>query len=193
LNVICLITRRRACLIILFITLFVILHDHLFLFLPYDASYCFLNLRNHSILFSCDNAYYKSYGYTYSLTDLIFFESVGLNNLILPILIILTNILLIFGLRRRAYQRQHRLGTKKHHDWREQSVMLYVFLSCISFVLLTAPVGILNGWSVVYDHKTATSNVGLILDLMEILHHCTHFPILLMTSSVILIDHDKRH
>ena len=31
----------------------------------------------------------------------------------------------------------------------------------------------------------ATNNLALILELMEILHHCSHFPILLMTSSVI--------
>ena len=122
---------------------------------------------------------------TYSLTDLIFIESVGLNNLILPILIILTNVILICGLRRRAYQRRHRLGTRKHKDWREQSVILYVFLSSITFVFLTAPTGILNGWSAIHNQKMATNNVGLVLELMEILHHCSHFPILLMTSSVI--------
>jgi len=143
-------------------------------------------LFNHSILFSCDNAYYKSYGYTYSLTDLIFIESIGLNNFILPILIILTNIILIVGLRRRAYQRRHRLGgTRKTNDWREQSVILYVFISSITFICLTAPTGILNGWSAVNNKRMATNNLALILELMEILHHCSHFPILLMTSSVI--------
>jgi hypothetical protein len=181
----CLITRRRACIISVFLIIFVIIHDHLFLFLPYDVSYCFVKLYNHSILFSCDNAHYKAYGYTYSLTDLIFIESVGLNNFILPILIISTNIILIFGLRRRAYQRRHRLGTRKNNDWREQSVILYVFLSSITFIVLTAPTGILNGWSAIHNQRMATNNLALILELMEILHHCSHFPILLMTSSVI--------
>jgi hypothetical protein len=92
---------------------------------------------------------------------------------------------LIFGLRRRAYQRRHRLGTRKNNDWREQSVILYVFLSSITFIVLTAPTGILNGWSAIHNQRMATNNLALILELMEILHHCSHFPILLMTSSVI--------
>jgi hypothetical protein len=100
-------------------------------------------------------------------------------------LIISTNVTLIFGLRRRASQRRCRLGTRKNHDWREQSVILYVFLSSITFVILTAPTGILNGWSAVHNQRMATNNLALILELMEILHHCSHFPILLMTSSVI--------
>jgi hypothetical protein len=180
-----LITRRRACIITVCLIIFVIIYDHPFLFLPYHVSYCFVKFYNSSILFSCDNAYYKSYGYRYSLTDLIFIESIGLNNFILPILIISTNIILIFGLRRRAYQRRHRLGAQKSNDWREQSVILYVFLSSITFIILTAPTGILNAWSAVHNQKMATNNVALILELMEILHHCSHFPILLMTSSVI--------
>ncbi len=179
------ITRRRACIITLCLVIFVIIYDHPFLFLPYDVSYCFVKLYNYSILFSCDNAYYKSYGYRYSLTDLIFIESIGLNNCILPILIISTNIILIVGLRRRTYQRRYRLGAHKNNDWREQSVILYVFLSSITFVFLTAPTGILNAWSAVHNKKMATNNLGLVLELMEILHHCSHFPILLMTSSVI--------
>ncbi|UJR29416.1 hypothetical protein I4U23_010628 [Adineta vaga] len=181
----CIITRRRACLITIFLIIFVIIYDHPFLFLPYDVSYCFVKLSNYTILFSCDNAFYKSYGYTYSLTDLIFIESIGLNNFILPILIISTNIILIFGLRRRAYQRRHRLGTRKNNDWKEQSVILYVFLSSITFLCLTTPTGVLNALSAVYNQKMATNNLALILELMEILHHCSHFPILLMTSSVI--------
>jgi len=96
-----------------------------------------------------------------------------------------TNIILIFGLRRRAYQRRHRLGTRKHDDWREQSVILYMLLSSITFIILTTPIGILNAWSVIYSHKMATNNLALILDLLEIVHHCSHFPILLMTSSII--------
>ncbi len=181
----CLITRRRACLITLFLIIFVIIYDHPFLFLPYDVSYCFVKFSNHSILFSCDNACYKSYGYTYSLADLIFIESIGLNNTILPLLIISINIILIFGLRRNAYRRRHRLGKRKTNDWREQSVILYVFLSSLTFIFLTAPIGILNAWSTVHNQRMATNNLTLILELMEILHHCSHFPILLMTSSVI--------
>ena len=119
------------------------------------------------------------------MTDLIFIESVGLNNLVLPIVIISMNIILIFGLRRRAYQRRHRLGTRKHDDWREQSVILYVLLSSMTFLFLTAPTGILNGWSAIYNQKMATNNLAIMLELLEILHHCSHFPILLMTSSVI--------
>ncbi|CAF1215121.1 unnamed protein product [Adineta ricciae] len=181
----CLITRRRACTITMFLIIFVVIYDHPFLFLPYDVSYCFVKLFNSQILFSCDNAHYKSYGYSYSLTDLIFIESIGLNNFILPILIISTNIVLILGLRRRAYQRRIRLGTRKHKDWREQSVILYVFLSSITFVFLTTPTGVLNALSAVHNQKMATNNIALVLELMEILHHCSHFPILLMTSSVI--------
>lgn len=180
-----LITRRRASLITLCIIIFVCIHDHPFLFIPYDVSYCYLKLYNYSILFSCDNAYYRSYTLTYSLTDLIFIESIGLNNLFLPALIISTNIILILGLRRRAYQRRHRLGTRKHVDWREQSVILYVLLSSVTFLFLTAPTGILNGWSAIHNRKMATNNLAIVLELLEILHHCSHFPILLMTSSVI--------
>jgi hypothetical protein len=62
---------------------------------------------------------------------------------------------------------------------------LYVFLSSIAFILLTAPIGILNAWSTVRNQRMVTNNLALILELMEILHHCSHFPILLMTSSVI--------
>jgi hypothetical protein len=180
-----LITRQRACIITLSILILIIIHDHPFLFFPYDVSYCFFKFYNHTILFSCTNAYYKAYGYTFSLTDLIFIESIGLNNLILPILIMSTNIILIFGLRRRANQRRNRLGKRKADDWREQSVILYVFLSSLTFILLTTPVGILNAWSTVYNQEMATGNLVLVLDLMEIIHHCSHFPILLMTSSII--------
>jgi hypothetical protein len=96
-----------------------------------------------------------------------------------------TNIILILGLRRRANQRRNRLGKRKKDDWREQSVILYVFLSSITFILLTTPVGILNAWSIVYNRRMATSNLVLVLDLLEIMHHCSHFPILLTTSSII--------
>ena len=181
----CVITRRRAWIITLFILFFVLIHDHPFLLFPHNPSYCFYQVYNHSILFSCDNANYQSYGYRFSLTDLIFIESIGLNNLILPIVIISTNIILIFGLRRRAYERRHRLGTRKHDDWRERSVILYVLFSSMTFIFLTAPTGIVNAWSAIYNDKMATNNTALILELLEIVHHCSHFPILLMTSSVI--------
>ncbi|UJR34693.1 hypothetical protein I4U23_027470 [Adineta vaga] len=193
-----LISRKRAQLISILIIIFIIIYDHPFLFIPYNVSYCFIKLNNLSILFSCDNAFYKSYGYKYSLSDLIFIETIGLNNLILPILIIITNIILIIGLKSRSYQRRNRLGTRKTYDWREQSVILYVFLSNITFIILTTPIGMLNGWSTIYNHKMVTNNISIILDLMEILHHCSHFPILLMTSSVIrtktfqIIFHPRR-
>ena len=137
------------------------------------------------MLFSCDNANYNAYGYTYTLTTLLFIENIGLNNLILPIIIISTNVILICGLRRRAYQRRHRLGTCKHDDWRERSVMLYMLLSSVAFVFLTSPVGILGAWAAFHGQKIPTNNLALVLDLMEIIHHCSHFPILLMTSSII--------
>ena len=181
----CVITRRRAWIITLIILLFVLIHDHPFLLIPHNPSYCYYQLYNHSILFSCDNADYQFYGHRFSLTDLIFIESVGLNNLILPIVIMSTNVILIFGLRRRAYERRHRLGTRKQDDWRERSVILYVLLSSVTFLFLTAPTGIINAWSAMYNHKMATNNTALMLELLEILHHCSHFPILLMTSSVI--------
>jgi hypothetical protein len=119
------------------------------------------------------------------LSNLLFIENIGLNNMILPILIMLTNIILIIGLRRRAHQRRHRLGTRKHDDWRERSVVLYMLFSCITFLILTSPVGILGAWAAIHKQKIPTNNLALILDLMEIVHHCTHFPILLMTSSII--------
>jgi hypothetical protein len=182
----CLITRRRACLITFTIVIVVIIYNHPFLLLPYDVSYCFFKLNNHSLLFACTNAYYNSYGYKFSLTNLLFIENIGLNNIILPLFIISTNIILICGLRRRAYQRRHRLGSaRKNYDWREQSVILYMLLSSITFVFLTAPVGILGAWAAVHGQKVPTNNLALVLDLMEILHHCLHFPILLMTSSII--------
>jgi hypothetical protein len=93
--------------------------------------------------------------------------------------------ILIFGLRRHANQRRNRLGKRKKDDWREQSVILYVLLASITFILLTSPVGILTAWSIVYNQKMTTNNAGLVLDLIEIIHHCSHFPILLTTSSMI--------
>ena len=180
-----LITRRRACLIIVGILIVIFIHDHPFLFFPYDISYCWFRLFNHSIVFSCENAVYQSYGLTYTLTNLIFLENIGLNNFILPILIISTNLILIIGLGRRSRQRRHRFGTRKTDDWRERSVILYMLFSSIAFLLLTAPVGVLGAWSAIQNQKLPTNNLALLLDLMEIIHHCTHFPILLMTSSVI--------
>jgi hypothetical protein len=181
----CLITRRGACIITLFIILFVIIYNHPFLFFPHNVSYCFFKLYNQSVLFSCHDAYYHAYGHTFSLTDLLFIENIGLNNFILPIVIILTNVVLIIGLRRRAYQRQHRLNTCRSDDWRERSVILYMLLSSIAFIFLTSPAGILNCWSVVHGERIPTNNLALVLDLVEIIHHCSHFPILLMTSSII--------
>ncbi|CAF4288342.1 unnamed protein product, partial [Adineta steineri] len=145
----------------------------------------FFKLFNKTILFSCDNAYYNAYGYTFSLTNLLFIENIGLNNLILPLIIISTNIILIFGLQRRSQQRRHRLGTYKNDDWKERSVILYMLLSSIAFILLTSPIGILGAWSAIHSQRIPTNNLALILDLLEIIHHCSHFPILLMTSSVI--------
>ena len=181
----CLLTRRHACMITLIIVLLVVIYNHPFLFWPYDASYCVFELFHRPILFACDNAHYKAYGRSFSLTNLLFIENVGLNNFILPILIISTNIVLIYGLRRRAYQRRHRLGTSKTDDWRERSVVLYMLLSSIAFIILTSPVGILGAWAVMRGHRIPMNNLALILDLMEIVHHCSHFPLLLMTSSII--------
>jgi hypothetical protein len=181
----CLITRRGALIITLVIILLVIMHDHLFLFLPYNVSYCFFKLYNQSILFSCDDAYYNAYGFTFALTSLLFIENIGLNNIILPVIIISTNVILIIGLRRRAYQRRYRLNTSKNDDWRERSVILYMLFSSIAFLILTSPAGILYAWSVKHGQRSPTNNLALILDLVEIVHHCSHFPILLMTSSII--------
>ncbi|CAF1205314.1 unnamed protein product [Adineta steineri] len=150
-----------------------------------DATIITIFIIIFTILFSCDNAYYNAYGYTFSLTNLLFIENIGLNNLILPIIIISTNIILIFGLQRRSQQRRHRLGTYKNDDWKERSVILYMLLSSIAFILLTSPIGILGAWSAIHSQRIPTNNLALILDLLEIIHHCSHFPILLMTSSVI--------
>ena len=161
--------RRRAILIACLLIFSVFIHDHFFLFPP-----------------SCDNAFYRSYRSTYSLADLIFFQSIGLNNLILPVGIVLINILLIFGLKRRSHKRRRCLSALRHqNEWKERSVILYIFFSSIVFLILTTPVGILNAWSSIYNHRLATNNTILILDLLEILHHCSHFPILLMTSSMV--------
>ena len=153
--------------------------------MPYDFSYCYFKLYNHSLLFSCDEAKYNAYGYKFLLTDLLFIENIGLNNLILPVVIISTNIILIIGLRRRAHQRRHRLNTCTKDDWRERSVVLYMLFSSIAFLILTSPIGFLGAWSVIHKQPIPTNNLALILDLMEIVHHCSHFPILLMTSSII--------
>ena len=181
----CLLTRRHAGVITSVIVLFVIVYNHPFLLWPYEVSYCYFDLFDRSILFSCDNAHYRAYGRSFSLTNLLFIENVGLNNLVLPIVIIATNIVLVVGLRRRAYQRRHRLGTSKSDDWRERSVILYMLLSSVTFILLTSPVGILGAWAVMRGHRIPTNDLALVLDLMEIVHHCSHFPILLMTSSII--------
>ena len=95
------------------------------------------------MLYSCENAYYNAYGYSYSLTKLLIIENLGLNNLILPLIIISTNFILIIGLKRRNSHRQHYLGTNKIDDWRERSVILYMLLSSIIFVLLTN-----TGWNI---------------------------------------------
>lgn len=148
-------------------------------------SYCFFELFNRIILFSCDYASYSAYGLKFSLTKLLFIENIGLNNLILPIFIISTNIVLIFGLQRRSYQRRLRLGKTKNYDWRERSVVLYVLLSSLTFILLTSPIGILGVWTTMKGQHIPTNNLALVLDLLEIVHHCSHFPVLLMTSSMI--------
>jgi len=105
--------------------------------------------------------------------------------MILPLIIILTNIILIIGLKRRNYQRRYQLGTNKHDDWKERSMILYMLLSCIGFLILTSPVGILAIYGIINGEKIPTNNLSIIFDLMEIIHHCSHFPILLMTSSLI--------
>ena len=180
-----LLTKRHACWITIIIVVIVVLYDHPFLYWPFDVSYCVFDVFNRPILFSCDNAHYRVLGRTFSLTNLLFIENIGLNNFILPIFIITTNIVLIIGLRRRAYQRRNRLGTSKGDDWRERSVILYMLLSSIAFIILTCPVGILGAWAVMRGYQIPTNNLALILDLMEIVHHCSHFPLLLMTSSII--------
>jgi len=105
--------------------------------------------------------------------------------MILPFIIILTNTVLIIGLRRRSYQRRYQLGTNKKDDWKERSVILYMFLSSIVFVILTTPIGILGILATIHGKQVPTDNLSFVFDLMEIVHHCSHFPILLMTSSMI--------
>jgi hypothetical protein len=180
-----LITRQRACLITLLIIIFVLIYNHPFLYWPLEPSYCYFTLFNHSIIYTCNDAYYHIYGHSFSLTDLLFIENIGLNNIVLPLIIILTNITLVIGLKRRNYHRRYHLGTIKNYDWKERSVILYMLLSSIAFVILTSPVGILGIWGVLNGKKTPTNNLSLIFDLMEIVHHCSHFPILLMTSSTV--------
>lgn len=179
------ITRQRACLIAFLILVLVILYNHPFLFIPSDVLYCYLRIFNRTYLFSCNEAHYQSYGYNYKLSDLLAIENFGLNNVVLPLIIISTNIVLIIGLRRRTHQRRHRFGPRKPDDWRERSVILYMLLSSLSFLFLTAPVGLLFVWEALRGRRVLPNNLQIIFDLMEILHHCSHFPILLMTSSII--------
>jgi len=94
-----LIIRRRAILIACLLIFSVFIHDHFFLFPPYNIIYCYLDIYNRPILFSCDNAFYRSYRSTYSLADLI-----------LPVGTVLINILLIFGLKRRSHKRRRCLS-----------------------------------------------------------------------------------
>lgn len=180
-----LITRSRACWITIFIIIFVIIYNHPFLYWPLEFSYCYFRLFNHSIIYTCNNARYRFWNYSFTLTNLLFIENIGLNNIVLPLMIILTNISLIIGLRHRNSQRQHHFGVTKIDDSKEQSVIVYVFLSSIVFVLLTSPVGILGIWGIISQAEIPTNNLSVIFDLMEIVHHGSHFPILFLTSSMI--------
>lgn len=180
-----LITRRRAYWIILFIVLFIIVYNHPFLFWPTDVTYCYFTLFNSSAVYACNNAQFYAYGRSFSLTNVLFIENLGLNNIVLPVMIILTNVVLIIGLKRRSYQRRTYLGANKTDDWRERSVLIYMLLSSVIFVLLTAPIGILGVANILRDEQIPTNNLAVIFDLMEIIHHCSHFPILLMTSSLL--------
>ncbi|CAF1656762.1 unnamed protein product [Adineta ricciae] len=181
----CLITRQRACWITLFIVFIIGIYNHPFLFYPTDVNYCYFTLFNYSAIFTCNNAKYHAYGYSYSLTKFLFVENLGLNNIILPLMIILTNFTLILGLRRRSYLRRDHLGVYSVDDWRERSVLVYMILSSLVFLILTAPIGFLGVWSIIRDQEIPTNNLSIIFDLMEIIHHCSHFPILLMTSSLL--------
>ena len=180
-----LMSRRTACLTTICILILVIIYNHPFLFWPYDVSYCYFDIQKRKILFSCDNALYNAYGIRFSLSNLLFIENIGLNNFVLPLIIIATNITLMIGLRRRSYQRRTRFGTYKNDDWKERSVILYMLLSSIAFLLLTSPIGILGALATFQGEQIPTNNLSILLDLMEIIHHCSHFPILLMTSSII--------
>ena len=178
-----LITRQRARWITLSIVLLLLIYDHPFLYWPSETSYCYFTLFNYSAIYTCNNAYYHIYGYSFSLTKLILIENMGLNNLILPVVIITINVILIIGLRRRSDQRRYRLGKNYNNYLRERGVLGFMLLSSILFIFLTLPVGILVGWGIVQDEHIPTNNLVLMCDLMEIVHHCSHFPILLMTSS----------
>ncbi|CAF0740641.1 unnamed protein product [Adineta steineri] len=180
-----LITRQRACWITLFIVIIVIIYNHPFLFWPFDVTFCYFTLFNYSNIYICNNAYYHAYGYLFSVSKFLFIENLGLNNIILPLMIIFTNIILIIGLKRRTHQRRNYLGANNTDDWRERSVVIYMILSSIVFVILTCPIGILGVWGIISGKTIPTNNLAIIFDLMEIIHHCTHFPILLMTSSLL--------
>jgi hypothetical protein len=178
-----LITRQRACWLTLFIVLVLIIYDHPFLYWPSKASFCYFTLFNYSTIYTCTNAHYHAHGYSFSLTKLILIENIGLNNFILPFTIILINVILIIGLRRRSYQRRYRLGKNINNHWKEHAVLCFILLSSILFIFLTLPIGIIVGWRIAHGEQIPTDNVILLCDLMEILHHCSHFPILIMTSS----------
>jgi hypothetical protein len=180
-----LITRQRARLITFLIILIVIIYNHPFLYWPLQSSYCYFTLFNYSIIYTCSNAQYNIYGYSFSLINLLLIENIGLNNILLPLIIILTNIILIIGLRRRNHQRRYQLGTNKTYKSKERSVILYIIFSSMIFILLTLPIGILGIWGISYEKRIPTNNLSFVFDLMEIVHHCSHFPILFMTSSMI--------
>ena len=180
-----LITRSRACRIVLSIIIVVIIYNHPFLYWPLESSYCYFRLFDYSIIYTCNNARYQLLNYSFTLTNLLFLENIGLNSVILPLLIIATNVSLIIGLRHRNSQRRSQFGMTKLDDSKEHSVILYVFLSSIVFVLLTSPVGILGIWGMISQAEIPTNNLSLIFDLMEIIHHGSHFPILFLTSSMI--------
>lgn len=180
-----LITRSRACFITGLIVVVIIIYNHPFLYWPWQFSYCYFPLFDYSLIYICTNARYEIYGYSFTLTNLLFIENLGLNNIILPLMIIFINLILILGLKHRNSHRRNHFRTKKIEDTKDQSVILYMLLSSIVFVLLTSPIGILGVWGILSREEIPTNNLSIIFDLMEIIHHGSHFPILLLTSSMI--------
>ncbi|CAF0967549.1 unnamed protein product [Didymodactylos carnosus] len=196
-----LITRKRAIKITCFIFICVCIYNHPFLLYPKTAYYCHFNSTR--ILFECENAVYSKYfGKSITISKLLLIENMGLNNIVLPLLIVLTNIILVIGLHYRSRQRKqwhHAIRLSKtnstqeniFNDWREKSVVVYMLLSSIAFFLLTTPTGIQGIISLTKENKLYYNNLSFILNLMEILHHCSHFPILLATSSILRIKMKK--
>ena len=103
----------------------VFVYNRSFPFWSLQVSYYYFQLFNHSTIYTRDDAYYEGYEFSFSLTELLFIENIGLNNIILLLTIISINIVLVTDLRRLSYQRRHHVSTNRTSDWKEQCYRLH--------------------------------------------------------------------